>query len=74
MEVKSSVEKKSWGTWVAQSVKCLTLDLHSGLNVRVISSSSMLSSKPTFKKRKSGKYVFTVYVNGMKEHGAMKLI
>ena len=37
------------GTWVAQSVKHLTLDLSSGLDLRVVSSSPMLGMKPTLK-------------------------
>ena len=40
-----------WGNWVAQSVKCLTLDLSSGLDLRVVNLSpptgSMLGVKPT---------------------------
>ena len=32
------------GTWVAQSVKRLTLDFSSGLDLRVVSSSSTLGS------------------------------
>ena len=33
-----------WGTWVAQSVKDLILDLSSGLDLRVLSSSPTLGS------------------------------
>ena len=39
------------GAWVAQLIECLTLDLSSGLDLKVVSSSpalgSMLSVKPT---------------------------
>ena len=35
---------KSQGAWVVHSVKCLTLDLSSGLVVRVVSSSPGLDS------------------------------
>uniref|UniRef100_A0A7N5P1R7 ATP binding cassette subfamily D member 4 n=1 Tax=Ailuropoda melanoleuca TaxID=9646 RepID=A0A7N5P1R7_AILME len=35
-----------WGTWVAQSVKPLTLDLSSGPDLRVVSSSPALGSMP----------------------------
>jgi len=34
----------SWGTWVAQSVKYLTLDLSSGLDLTVVSLSPTLGS------------------------------
>ena len=47
---------KDWGTWVAQSVERLTLDLSSGPDLRVMSSSPALGStlgiKPTLKKKK----------------------
>ena len=33
-----------WGTWGSQLAKCLTLDLSSGLNVRIVSSSPVLAS------------------------------
>ena len=39
--------QKSLGTWVAQLVKHLTLDLSSDLNRRVVSSSLVLGVKPT---------------------------
>ena len=43
----------SWSTWVAQSVEPLSLDLSSGLDLRIMSSSPMLASaldmEPTFK-------------------------
>ena len=42
---------------MAQLVKCLTLDLNSGLDIRVVSYSpvlgSMLDMEPTFKKKGS---------------------
>ena len=38
------LKSKQSGTWVAQSVKHLTLDLSVGLDLRVMSSSPMLSS------------------------------
>ena len=45
----------TWGAWVAQLVKCLTLDFSSGLDLRVVSSSPALGSvpgvAPTFKKK-----------------------
>jgi len=48
--------KKIRGTSVAQSVKHLTVDLSSGPDLRVMSSSSMLGSmlgmEPTLKKKK----------------------
>jgi len=51
-----------WGTWVAQSVKHPTLDLSSGLDLRVMSSSptlgSMLGVEPTLKKKKKIKQTF----------------
>lgn len=34
----------SWGTWAALSVKCLTLHVSSGLEGRVVCTSSMLGS------------------------------
>jgi len=34
----------SWGTWVAQSVECLTLGLTSGLDLRLMCSSPALGS------------------------------
>ena len=37
-------EMESWGTWMAQSVRHLTLDLGSGLGLRVMSLSPALSS------------------------------
>ena len=47
---------KLWSTWVAQSVKHLTLDLNSGLDLMVLSSSpvlgSMLGMKLTLKQKK----------------------
>ena len=47
--------KKRRGAWVAQLVKCLTLDLSSGLDLRVVSSrlalSSMLGVEPTLQKQ-----------------------
>ena len=45
---------KNKGTWVARSVKCLTLDLSLDLDLRVVSSSPMVGStlgmKPSLKK------------------------
>ena len=42
----------SWGTWVVQLVECLSFDLSSGLDLRVMSSSpalvSMLGMEPTY--------------------------
>ena len=38
---------------MAQLVKCLILDLSSGLDLRVVSSSPMLGVEPTLKKRKT---------------------
>ena len=38
------VYRYSWGTWVAQSFKCLILDLGSGIDLMVMSSSPMLGS------------------------------
>jgi len=47
---------------VAQSVKCPTLDLSSGLDLRVVSSNPMLGSmlgmEPTLKKKRLGFFVF----------------
>ena len=44
------------GAWVSQLVKCLTLDLSSGLDLRFMHSSptlvSMLSVEPTVKEKK----------------------
>ena len=55
-----NLKVKIQGTWVAQSVKHLTLDLSSGLDLRVLSSSptlgSMLGVEPTFKKKKLKMY------------------
>ena len=34
----------NWGTWVAQSVKRLTLDLSSGFDLRIVSLSPSLGS------------------------------
>ena len=49
--LKENVKIDTKGTWVAQWVKHLTLDLSSGLDLRVVSSSPMLGStlgvKPT---------------------------
>ena len=46
-----------WDAWLAQSDKYLTLDLSSGLDLRVMSSSpalgSMLGMEPTKKKKKN---------------------
>lgn len=46
----------AWVAWVAQSVRHLTLDLNSGLNLRVMNSSpvlgSMLSMESTLRKIK----------------------
>ena len=46
-----SLKKINRGSWVAQSVKCPTLDLNSGFDIRVVSSSpslgAMLGAKPT---------------------------
>ena len=42
------------GGWVAQSVECLTLDLSSGLHLRVVSSSPVLAST-LLKKKKRGR-------------------
>ena len=51
-----------WGTWVAPSVKRLTLDLSSGLDLRIMSSSpelgSMPAMEPTLKKKKKKKKFF----------------
>ena len=51
--LKKSFKKAGVGTWVAQSVKCLTLDLSSGLDLTAVSSSPMLGfalgMKPTLK-------------------------
>ena len=45
--------------WLAESVKCLTLDLSSGLDLRVVSSSPILGSalgmKPTLKQNQKKK-------------------
>ena len=38
---------------MAQLVKCLILDLSSGLDLRVVSSSPMMGVEPTFKKKKT---------------------
>ena len=50
---------EAWGTWMAQSVKRPTLDLSSGLDLRVMSSSpvlgSTLSTEPFLKKKKMAK-------------------
>ena len=49
-------DQRSGGVWVAQSVKHLTLDFSPGLDLTILSSSSVLGSaldmKPTFKKKK----------------------
>jgi len=46
--------QKLWGAWVAQSAKCPTLDLSSGIDLGVMSSSPALGSTvgmaPTSKK------------------------
>ena len=48
--------KSKWGTWKALSVKHLTLDLSSGLDISVVSSNptlgSMLNVESTLKKKK----------------------
>lgn len=44
LKKKSSFKKKLWSTWVAQLVKCLTLDFGSGHGVRVVRSSPPLGS------------------------------
>ena len=43
---------KSRGAWVAQAVKHLTLDLSSGLDLRVVSSKRSLGSMPGVEKNK----------------------
>ena len=43
---------KTQGTWVAQSVKLRNLDLSSGFDLWVMSSSPSLGIKPTLKKKK----------------------
>ena len=47
--------KTQWGVWVAQLVKYLTLDLSSGVGLRVVSSSltlgSILGVGPTYKQK-----------------------
>ena len=61
-----SVHKRYWSrdAWVAQSVKCLTLDLSSGLYLRVVSSGPALSSvlyvEPTLKKDTGLRFSFLV--------------
>ena len=49
-------KKKGLGAWGVQAGKCPTLDLSSGLDLRVMSSSPALGSvvgvKPTLKKKK----------------------
>lgn len=51
----------SGGTWVAQLVKCPTLDLGSGLDIEVVSSSpmshSMLGHGAYFKKKNSARCI-----------------
>ena len=36
LSIRSSKNKKNTGTWVAQSVKCLTLDFGSGHDLSVL--------------------------------------
>jgi len=51
-----------WGAWVAQSVKHLTLDLSSGLDLWVMSSNPVLGStlgvEPTLKKKRRYPWIF----------------
>lgn len=55
-----TVESKHRDTWVAQLVKHLTLDLSSGLDLRVGSSRPVLGSslgmEPTLKKKKKSEH------------------
>lgn len=44
-KIASLIKRAKGGTYVDQSVKCMTLDVGSGLDLRVMSSSSMLGSK-----------------------------
>ena len=54
----------NWGTWVAQPVKDRLLDLSSGLDLRVVSSSpalgSTLGAEPTQKKERKNSIATTV--------------
>ena len=53
--VRMAIIKKTRRTWVAQSVKHLTLDLSSSLNLIDVSSNPVLGVKATCKKKKKKK-------------------